>query len=63
MPECPATDGSSPRQTTFDGPFDMCIDPSKRYTAEMVTSMGSLTIALDPAAAPNTAPTARRPRA
>ena len=54
MPECPATDGSSPRQTSFDGPFDMCIDPAKRYTAEMVTSMGSLTIALDPAAAPKT---------
>lgn len=54
MPECPAIDGSSPRQTTFDGPFDMCIDPSKRYTAEMVTSEGTLTIALDPAAAPKT---------
>ena len=54
VPECPNPDGSSPRQTSFDGPFDMCIDPSKRYTAEMVTSMGSLTIALDPAAAPNT---------
>ncbi len=54
MPECPATDGSSPRRTSFDGPFDMCIDPSKRYTAEMVTSVGSLTIALDPAAAPKT---------
>ncbi len=54
MPECPAIDGSSPRQTSFDGPFDMCIDPSKRYTAEMVTSAGPLTIALDPAAAPTT---------
>ncbi len=54
MPECPATDGSSPRQTSFDSSFDMCIDPSKRYTAEMVTSMGSLTISLDPAAAPKT---------
>jgi cyclophilin family peptidyl-prolyl cis-trans isomerase len=32
----------------------MCIDPSKRYTAEMVTSMGTLTIELDPAAAPKT---------
>lgn len=32
----------------------MCIDPAKRYTAEMVTSMGSLTIALDPVAAPKT---------
>ena len=54
MPECPATDGSSPRQTSFDGPFDMCIDVSKRYSAEMVTSMGTLVIALDPASAPNT---------
>lgn len=54
MPECPAPDGSSPRQTSFDSSFDMCIDPSKRYTAEMVTSMGTLVIALDPAAAPKT---------
>ncbi len=54
MPECPAVDGSSERQTSFDGPFDMCIDPSKTYTAEMDTSMGSMTILLDPAAAPKT---------
>ena len=32
----------------------MCIDASKRYTASMDTSMGSLTIALDAAAAPLT---------
>ncbi len=32
----------------------MCIDPAKRYTAEMTTSLGSLTIALDPIAAPVT---------
>ena len=32
----------------------MCIDPEKRYSAEMVTSKGTLTIALDPIAAPNT---------
>ena len=32
----------------------MQIDPAKTYTAEMVTSMGSLTIALDPIQAPNT---------
>src|SRR5271165_4957322 len=32
----------------------MCIDPGKRYTAELVTSLGSVTIALDPVAAPNT---------
>ncbi len=54
MPACPAADGSSERQTSFDGPFDMCIDPSKRYTAEMVTSVGTMVIALDSAAAPKT---------
>jgi cyclophilin family peptidyl-prolyl cis-trans isomerase len=32
----------------------MCIDPSKRYTAEMVTSLGTIVIALDAVAAPNT---------
>jgi cyclophilin family peptidyl-prolyl cis-trans isomerase len=32
----------------------MCIDPQKRYTAEMVTSKGTMTIALDPIAAPIT---------
>jgi cyclophilin family peptidyl-prolyl cis-trans isomerase len=32
----------------------MCIDPTKRYTAELETSLGSMTIALDAAAAPNT---------
>jgi cyclophilin family peptidyl-prolyl cis-trans isomerase len=32
----------------------MCIDPTKRYTAEMVTSKGTMTIALDPSMAPKT---------
>jgi cyclophilin family peptidyl-prolyl cis-trans isomerase len=32
----------------------MCIDPDRRYTAEMVTSEGTLAIALDPIGAPNT---------
>jgi len=32
----------------------MCIDASKRYTAEMVTSKGTMTISLDPIAAPQT---------
>jgi peptidylprolyl isomerase len=50
----PATDGSSPRVTSFDGPPPMVIDPAKRYTALMETSMGDLTIALDPIAAPKT---------
>lgn len=35
-------------------PPAMAIDPSKRYTATMDTSMGTLVIALDPVAAPQT---------
>ncbi len=53
-PECPAADGSSPKTQKFDGPPPMCIDPAKRYTAEMVTSKGTMVIALDPIAAPKT---------
>jgi peptidylprolyl isomerase len=52
--DCPAPDGSSPRTTKFDAPPPMCIDPAKRYTAVMETSLGSLTIALDAVAAPKT---------
>jgi cyclophilin family peptidyl-prolyl cis-trans isomerase len=32
----------------------MCIDVRRRYTADMVTSMGTMVIALDPVAAPKT---------
>ena len=52
--ECPAADGSSQQKRRFDEPPPMCIDPAKRYTAEMVTSKGTMTIALDPVAAPKT---------
>ncbi len=51
---CPAADGSSPQQHQFDAPPPMCIDAEKRYTAEMVTSKGTLKIALDPIGAPVT---------
>jgi len=51
---CPAVDGSSERRQQFDEAPPMCIDPSKRYTAEIVTSVGTLTAALDAAAAPRT---------
>ena len=37
---------------SFSAPPAMEIDPSKRYVAEKDTSMGSMTIELDPAAAP-----------
>jgi peptidylprolyl isomerase len=53
-PTPPAADGSSPRQTRFDGPPPMVIDPAKRYTATMDTSMGTMVIALDAVKAPNT---------
>jgi cyclophilin family peptidyl-prolyl cis-trans isomerase len=52
--DCPAADGSSPQQRRFKAPPPMCIDPSHRYTATMETSKGTITIALDPAAAPKT---------
>jgi peptidylprolyl isomerase len=51
---CPAPDGSSPKQQTFGGPPPMCIDPDKRYRADMVTNKGTMVIALDPIGAPNT---------
>jgi cyclophilin family peptidyl-prolyl cis-trans isomerase len=53
-PDIPAADGSSPKTQRFDGPPPMIIDPQKRYTAEVETSKGAMTIALDPIAAPNT---------
>ena len=53
-PDAPALDGSSPKTQTFSGEPPMVIDPTKRYTAEMVTSKGTMVIALDAAAAPKT---------
>jgi peptidylprolyl isomerase len=38
----------------YDQAPPMTIDPTKRYTAEMVTSLGTMVIALDPIAAPRT---------
>jgi cyclophilin family peptidyl-prolyl cis-trans isomerase len=51
---CPNPDGSSPKTQRFDAAPPMCIDVDKRYSAEMVTSMGTLRIALDAIAAPKT---------
>jgi cyclophilin family peptidyl-prolyl cis-trans isomerase len=53
-PEIPAADGSSPKTQRFNGPPPMVIDPAKRYTAEVVTSKGTMVIALDANAAPKT---------
>ena len=52
--ELPAADGSSPQRRSFKGEPPIFIDPAKRYTATMATSKGSMTIALDPQAAPRT---------
>ncbi len=38
----------------YDQPPPMTIDPARRYTAEMVTSLGTMVIALDPVNAPRT---------
>ena len=50
----PPFDGSAPQQQQFSEPPEMGIDPTKRYTATMSTSMGDMVIALDPLKAPNT---------
>lgn len=50
----PALDGSSPTTKKFNDVPEMGIDPSKRYTATMVTNMGTLVIALDAIKAPVT---------
>ncbi len=54
MADCPAADGSSPRQTSFDSAPETCIDVERSYTATMDTSMGEMVIHLDVAAAPAT---------
>jgi peptidylprolyl isomerase len=55
MPQVPpAADGSSPKKQKFDDAPEMVIDPDKRYTATMETSMGTMVIALDALAAPKT---------
>ncbi len=50
----PALDGSAPKTQQFDQAPEMGIDASKRYTATMETSMGTLVIALDAINAPLT---------
>jgi peptidylprolyl isomerase len=52
--ECPAEDGSSEKRQRFSQQPPMCIDLTKRYSAEMVTSKGTMSFALDALAAPRT---------
>ncbi len=51
---CPPADGSADRRTEFGESPPMCIDPARTYTAQLDTSLGSMTIALDPIKAPKT---------
>jgi len=54
MSTFPPFDGSAPKQQKFTSPPEMGIDPTKRYTATMETSMGTIVISLDPINAPKT---------
>src|SRR6187551_3844078 len=50
----PPFDGSAPKTQKFAGPPAMGIDPNKRYTATLDTSLGQIVIALDALKAPKT---------
>jgi len=52
--EFPPADGSAPKTQKFSGQPPMGLDLSKRYSAEMVTSKGTMVFALDALAAPRT---------
>jgi cyclophilin family peptidyl-prolyl cis-trans isomerase len=51
---CPAEDGSSPRITLFAEAPTSCIDPSSFYIATITTSVGEMTVQLNPRRAPQT---------
>lgn len=50
----PPFDGSAPQRRTFDAAPELGIDPNKRYTAKLDTSLGEIVIALDAVKAPQT---------
>jgi cyclophilin family peptidyl-prolyl cis-trans isomerase len=50
----PPFDGSASKQRKFSEAPEMGIDPGKRYTATLDTSVGEIVIALDAVKAPNT---------
>lgn len=51
---CPPADGSAERTTSFEQAPEMCIDPTKAYTATIVTTEGDIVVELDAEAAPET---------
>jgi peptidylprolyl isomerase len=50
----PPFDGSAPKSQKFSEPPEMGIDPEKRYTAKLDTTLGEIVIALDALKAPKT---------
>ena len=50
--ECAPTDGSATQTREFSDAPQLCIDPTKTYTATVVTNKGQFTITLDPSKAP-----------
>jgi cyclophilin family peptidyl-prolyl cis-trans isomerase len=50
----PPLDGSAPKTQRFAEPPELGIDPAKRYTATIDTTLGELVVALDAAGAPKT---------
>jgi len=51
---CPSADGSSPRTTKFAKAPPMCLQPGKKYTAEIKTNFGTMVAELNSANAPKT---------
>jgi len=51
---CPAANGSSAKTMTFPTAPRMCINTKRKYTAEMKTTKGTMTIELDAKKAPKT---------
>lgn len=52
--ECAPADGSAEQRQSFSEAPQLCIDPTKTYTAVVVTNLGEYTIELDAARAPGT---------
>jgi cyclophilin family peptidyl-prolyl cis-trans isomerase len=50
---CPPAEGSDEQIQEFDGPPPMCLAPDATYSAKITTSIGELTVDLDPEQAPN----------
>ena len=51
---CPPADGSAERVASFPAAPPTCIDPAKKYSAEVVTNVGTFVIDLDATKAPIT---------